>query len=73
VLPDRVQESLEAGLRRSQSPGWFTFADLFAGIGGTRLAFESVGGRCMFTAEWNKFAQRTYIENCGIDAYSVVK
>nr|WP_284706754.1 DNA (cytosine-5-)-methyltransferase [Neorhizobium tomejilense] len=38
----------------------FTFIDLFAGIGGMRLAFDSVGGRCVFTSEWNKFAQQTY-------------
>jgi len=41
----------------------FTFIDLFAGIGGTRLGFESAGGRCAYTAEWNKFAQQTYTSN----------
>jgi DNA (cytosine-5)-methyltransferase 1 len=41
----------------------FTFIDLFAGIGGMRLAFESVGGRCVFTSEWNPFAQKTYAAN----------
>lgn len=43
----------------------FTFIDLFAGIGGFRLAFESVGGRCVFTSEWNEFAQTTYKANFG--------
>src|SRR3972149_8954184 len=43
----------------------FTFIDLFAGIGGTRLAFESVGGKCVFSSEWNKFAQQTYNTNFG--------
>jgi DNA (cytosine-5)-methyltransferase 1 len=43
----------------------FTFVDLFAGIGGMRLAFESVGGRCVFTSEWNPFARRTYTANFG--------
>jgi len=41
----------------------FTFVDLFAGIGGIRLGFESVGGHCVFTSEWNKYAQQTYIKN----------
>lgn len=41
----------------------FTFIDLFAGIGGIRLGFESAGGECIFTSEWNKFSQQTYLEN----------
>jgi DNA (cytosine-5)-methyltransferase 1 len=47
--------------------GDFTFIDLFAGIGGTRLAFESVGGRCVFTSEWDTYAQKTYLENFSCD------
>lgn len=43
----------------------FTFIDLFAGIGGTRKAFERVGGRCVFTSEWDKFSQQTYEANFG--------
>lgn len=41
----------------------FTFSDLFAGIGGIRLGFEAIGGQCVFTSEWNKFAQKTYASN----------
>lgn len=41
----------------------FRFIDLFAGIGGIRLAFEEHGGQCVFTSEWNKFAQQTYLAN----------
>ena len=41
----------------------FTFIDLFAGIGGIRLGFEKHGGKCLFTSEWNPFAQKTYLEN----------
>lgn len=43
----------------------FTFIDLFAGIGGMRLAFESAGGKCVYTNEWNKFSQKTYFDNFG--------
>jgi len=43
----------------------FTFIDLFAGIGGFRLAFQELGGECVFTSEWNKFAQKTYEANFG--------
>ena len=41
----------------------FTFVDLFAGIGGLRRAMESAGGRCVFTSEWDRFAQQTYLAN----------
>jgi len=43
--------------------GLFTFIDLFAGIGGIRQGFERQGGRCIYTSEWNPFAQKTYLEN----------
>lgn len=43
----------------------FTFIDLFAGIGGIRLAFEASGGKCVFSSEWDKFAQQTYAANFG--------
>lgn len=41
----------------------FKFIDLFAGIGGIRMAFEAHGGRCVFTSEWNPWAQKTYLAN----------
>jgi DNA (cytosine-5)-methyltransferase 1 len=44
----------------------FTFIDLFAGIGGTRQAFEHVGGKCIFTSEWDKYARQTYAANYGV-------
>src|SRR6185437_9473722 len=43
----------------------FTFIDLFAGIGGMRLAFERAGGKCVFSSEWNKYSQQTYAANFG--------
>jgi DNA (cytosine-5)-methyltransferase 1 len=48
---------------RSQQTSVFEFVDLFAGIGGVRRAFESVGGTCIFTSEWDRFAQQTYRAN----------
>lgn len=42
-----------------------TFIDLFAGIGGTRIAFTNAGGRCVFSSEWDRFSQITYRENFG--------
>lgn len=43
----------------------FTFIDLFAGIGGFRIAFERAGGKCVFSSEWDKYAQETYFANYG--------
>lgn len=51
--------------RKKKAGGSFTFIDLFAGIGGLRLAFEKNGGECVFGSEWNKFAQTTYAANFG--------
>lgn len=43
----------------------FTFIDLFAGIGGFRLAMQAVGGECVFSSEFNEPAQKTYFANYG--------
>ncbi|RYG16204.1 MAG: DNA cytosine methyltransferase [Chitinophagaceae bacterium] len=43
----------------------FTFIDLFAGIGGFRIAMQNLGGKCLFTSEWDKSAQKTYRANFG--------
>lgn len=43
----------------------FTFIDLFAGIGGFRMAMQNLGGRCIFSSEYDKFAQQTYFANYG--------
>lgn len=45
----------------------FKFIDLFAGIGGMRLGFETLGGQCVFTSEWDKYAQQTYLANYECD------
>jgi len=43
----------------------FKFIDLFAGIGGFRLAFQQLGGKCVFTSEWDEQAKKTYYTNFG--------
>lgn len=43
----------------------FKFIDLFAGIGGFRLAFQNIGGKCVFTSEWDKYSKKTYQANFG--------
>jgi DNA (cytosine-5)-methyltransferase 1 len=47
----------------TQEPKQFTFIDLFAGIGGFHLAFHNAGAKCVFTSEWDEFAQKTYRAN----------
>ena len=43
----------------------FTFIDLFAGIGGFRIAMQNLGGKCVFSSEWDTQAQKTYLLNYG--------
>jgi DNA (cytosine-5)-methyltransferase 1 len=43
----------------------FKFIDLFAGIGGIRLAFQNLGGNCVFTSEWDTYSKKTYAANFG--------
>ncbi len=52
---------------RDSSPASFRFIDLFAGIGGLRRGFEPIGGRCVFTSEWDRFARATYEANYDCD------
>jgi DNA (cytosine-5)-methyltransferase 1 len=50
-----------AAVRKNELPtGWFKFIDLFAGIGGLRLGFQGIGGRCVFTSECDKNSKQTY-------------
>ena len=51
----------------------FTFIDLFAGIGGFRIAFQKTGGKCVFTSEWDKFAKQTYEANFGEHPYGDIR
>jgi DNA (cytosine-5)-methyltransferase 1 len=49
----------------------FTFVDLFAGIGGLRRGFDDVGGRCVFTCEWDRYSQKTYRANFPGDEHDI--
>lgn len=49
----------------------FRFIDLFAGIGGLRLGFESIGGQCVFTCEWDRYCQETYRANFPYDEHPI--
>lgn len=61
ILPSLKQMLMPFG--PTAQKGDFSFIDLFAGIGGIRQAFEFNGGRCVFTSEWDEYAQRTYHAN----------
>lgn len=68
ACPAILEPALRAILSSFKRPigaSSFTFIDLFAGIGGMRAGFEGIGGRCVFTSEWNSYAKKTYVENYG--------
>lgn len=62
-----IREVLRSVPRKEIVEGDFSFIDLFAGIGGIRAGFEAAQGRCVFTSEWNPWAQKTYTTNFGTD------
>lgn len=64
ILENLVRQRLkEVGRDSRQADESFRFIDLFAGIGGMRRSFDAVGGHCVFTSEWNKYARQTYLAN----------
>lgn len=62
ALKDKTKESVPFPSPEKYS---FTFIDLFAGIGGFRIAFQNLGGKCVFSSDNDKYAQQTYLENFG--------
>ncbi|MCQ2337023.1 MAG: DNA cytosine methyltransferase [Paludibacteraceae bacterium] len=60
LFPDLFQAPFQA-----QKNPKFTFIDLFAGIGGFRMAFQNLGGECVFSSEWDEQAKKTYYANYG--------
>ena len=70
------EAGLQADLRlvsaaEPDMPPRFTFIDLFAGIGGLRLGFEAIGGKCVFTSEWDRYSQKTYRANFPNDDHPI--
>lgn len=63
LATDRLQQMLDRAEEPTTTKGKFKFIDLFAGIGGLRLAFENIEGECVFTSEWDDYAQKTYLHN----------
>ncbi len=67
ILNDLVQYKIDFLNSEPEKPAsTFTFIDLFAGIGGMRIAFENAGGKCLFSSEWDKYCQKTYEANFGV-------
>jgi len=62
-IADAIRQRLLPFGEPPTSEGAFRFIDLFAGIGGIRTAFEKLGGRCVFTSEWDPYAVKTYRAN----------
>jgi DNA (cytosine-5)-methyltransferase 1 len=62
LVQDKIREIAKSRLTSAAQPA-FRFIDLFAGIGGLRLGFEAIGGQCVFTSEWDRYAQKTYLRN----------
>ena len=75
VSGQTMQDSLSVAIRQmlnrakeepSDHGERYTFIDLFAGIGGMRIAYETAGARCVYSNEWNKYSQQTYYANFGV-------
>ena len=60
-----IQQLSRQNAEKKTGNALFNFIDLFAGIGGMRIAFECVGGSCVYSSEWNKYSQKTYFANFG--------
>ncbi len=63
ALTDSIIDLLSKQKKETKESAQFSFIDLFAGIGGMRIAFSRQGGHCVFSSEWDKFAQKTYFDN----------
>ena len=64
-LQQVMQLKVDMPFKEKNSKILFEFIDLFAGIGGIRLPFQELGGKCVFTSEWDKFSKKTYASNFG--------
>jgi len=68
---DAVRRVRDERIPQHDDQSTFTFIDLFAGIGGLRRGFEPIGGKCIFTCEWDKYAQQTYRANFPDDNHEI--
>jgi len=66
-----IKQLLPPTLPFDGKTGEFKFIDLFAGIGGIRQAFQQIGGQCVFTSEWDSYAQKSYRENYSNDQHEL--
>jgi DNA (cytosine-5)-methyltransferase 1 len=66
IYLERLKDIASARYGNSSNPS-FKFIDLFAGIGGLRRGFDTIGGKCVLTSEWNKYSQQTYLANFACD------
>ncbi len=64
-LPTEEEFNKEHGITLKSNNPKFSFIDLFAGIGGFRIALQSLGGQCVFSSEWDEAAKETYFQNYG--------
>ncbi len=64
ALNNGIFDLIDIPFQEQETPV-FSFIDLFAGIGGFRMAFQNLGGHCVFSSEWNSYAKRTYGSNFG--------
>lgn len=71
VVLDRLRAMKPSDVVRLQTKPLFTFIDLFAGIGGLRRGFDAIGGKCVFTSEWDQYSQQTYRANFPDDDHTV--
>lgn len=65
MTPTSLEETRIFPFKNNNSNHIFSFIDLFAGIGGFRIAMQNCGGKCVFSSEWNEKAKQTYYENFG--------
>lgn len=65
ALPDKSEFNTNHTITLKAENPSFSFIDLFAGIGGFRIAMQSLGGKCVFSSEWDESAKETYFQNYG--------
>jgi DNA (cytosine-5)-methyltransferase 1 len=69
LVIEAIKRAASVALPSAPSQPAFRFIDLFAGIGGLRRPFEEIGGKCVFTSEWDRFSRQTYAANFNDDPF----